>query len=242
MNSGILCQFVCWFFQVTSALARMPRLLLSLCLVSLWGLQASAALPRLQPHHFAHRYFQVEHTHGTTCQPMTAKNNYCAGFGYNSTITPNMLFMDQSDATSQLRGFDALIESHCSPELPFLLCSLYFPMCSMPKVRTSSSPSSLHRHGDIVRRPGEDVQMATPCRSLCERVKRGCFPVLENFGYSWPHDLNCSVLQSDSVALGPHGEISVCFDHAKHSYEPRLQAGGEFLARFYCEIQSLRQQ
>lgn len=70
----------------------------------------------------------------------------------------------------QITSFKQIIDSGCSTQVRFLLCSSLFPLCS-PNVP----------------RP------VPPCKSLCESVKRDCFhdPV---FSKLWPSFLNCDAL------------------------------------------------
>ena len=189
--------------------------ILALCTLALYNLQQASAMSRLSPTMRAFHYFQLEHTQGTSCQPMkmsAAAQNFCHGYGYNTTTMPNLLNQNQDDAWEQMRGFDPLVQSSCNAELPFLLCSLYFPICA-----TQSETS-----GEVARRPQDEVHMTTPCRSLCERVKSTCLPVLDRFGFGWPDDLNCTMLQDDRVSMGPNGETVVCFNRAPNAFTPNI--------------------
>jgi len=94
----------------------------------------------------------------------------CVGIGYNYTGLPNFVGQDnQEDAVSQLMTFMPLIQVDCSSDLLFFLCSVFAPMCSEHVV-------------DII----------GPCRSVCERVRESCAPILQQFGFPWPDAFDCS--------------------------------------------------
>lgn len=102
------------------------------------------------------------------CEPIRIE--LCQNLGYNSTRMPNLGGNElQQEAEYILKSFNPLIEYGCSAQLKLFLCSIYAPMC------TEKVPTPIG-----------------PCRSLCENVKRLCFPVLEGFGFGWPDALNCS--------------------------------------------------
>ncbi|XP_065197189.1 secreted frizzled-related protein 3-like [Sycon ciliatum] len=194
-------------------------LLLSVSLV-----QASQALSQLSATYLrAYEYFLVDHTRGRQCQSFVRSEaeNYCRGFGYNMTMMPNLLnHQNQSDALRQMKGLDSLVQANCSWELPFLLCSLYFPICAEVPPQ-SALPSTQHESENRPRQ--EEVHMTTPCRSLCNRVKDQCMPVLSRFHYPWPEDLNCSLLQEQPTAIGPNGETIICFPQPPNTFQPTFE-------------------
>lgn len=84
---------------------------------------------------------------------------------FNMTLFPNFLNHDTRDeAALEVQQFSPLVQFGCSPDLSFFLCSLYAPSCSAP---------------------------FKPCRDLCISVKKGCLPILEEFGIPWPEKFAC---------------------------------------------------
>ncbi|XP_018644984.1 frizzled, putative [Schistosoma mansoni] len=64
--------------------------------------------------------------------------------------------------------FYPLVQINCSKDLRFLLCSIYTPIC------IKGYPHFL-----------------PPCRSICQRVKAGCSPIMEHYEFPWPERMNC---------------------------------------------------
>ena len=94
----------------------------------------------------------------------------------------------QEEAALEIHQFWPLVEINCSPELAFFLCSLYAPLCS-----TLDSPPP-------------------PCRGLCSRVKTGCLPIIEKYGFTWPETMACEKFPEelgDEVCLDRPKEITV---------------------------------
>lgn len=94
----------------------------------------------------------------------------CRGIGYNFTYMPNQFSHDsQEEAGLEVHQFWPLVEIQCSPDLKFFLCSMYTPIC-MP-----------------------NYQKPLPaCRSVCERAKAGCAPLMRQYGFAWPERMRCS--------------------------------------------------
>lgn len=105
-----------------------------------------------------------------TCQEITVP--MCKSIGYNSTYMPNQFNHDnQEEAGLEVHQFWPLVEIQCSPDLQFFLCSVYTPICI------------------------EDYRKPLPaCRSVCERAKKGCEPLMKQYGFPWPQRMKCEDL------------------------------------------------
>ncbi|KAJ8685245.1 hypothetical protein QAD02_021038 [Eretmocerus hayati] len=98
----------------------------------------------------------------------------CHGIGYNYTAMPNELNHDtQEEAGLEVHQFWPLVEIKCSIDLKFFLCSMYAPIC-LPEY-TKPLPA---------------------CRSVCERARIGCAPLMQQYGFSWPERMSCERLPS----------------------------------------------
>jgi frizzled 5/8 len=96
----------------------------------------------------------------------------CRGIGYNLTSFPNeMNHESQDEAGLEVHQFWPLVEIKCSPDLKFFLCSMYTPICI------------------------EDYHKPLPvCRSVCERARSGCAPIMQQYSFSWPERMACESL------------------------------------------------
>ena len=123
-------------------------------------------------------------SNGKRCEKI--KIPMCQSIGYNLTSMPNMFYHDtQGDAALEVHQFLPLVKVNCSPDLTFFLCSMYAPMCQ-PNFK-----------GEVL-----------PCRSICERARKGCAPVLRRFGFSWPERMKCEIFPEDEdnrLCLGRDG-------------------------------------
>ena len=104
------------------------------------------------------------------CQEITVP--MCRGIGYNLTYMPNMFsHHTQEEAGLEVHQFWPLVEIQCSPDLRLFLCSMYAPIC-VP-----------------------NYQKPLPaCKSLCQRVRRGCEPLMIQYGFAWPERMSCDGL------------------------------------------------
>lgn len=98
----------------------------------------------------------------------------CKGIGYNMTAMPNIFHHDsQEEAGLEVHQFWPLVEINCSDDLKFFLCSIYTPICM------------------------DDYTKPLPaCRTVCERAKTGCAPIMSQYGFGWPDRMNCEELPS----------------------------------------------
>ena len=100
------------------------------------------------------------------CEPMISP--LCKAI-YNETTVPGYSnTLSQEEALIEFIQFKPLIDYKCSPDLLPLLCSFYFPVCTILPVPIP------------------------PCRKLCLSAKSTCEPILVNFGFEWPAALSCS--------------------------------------------------
>ena len=100
--------------------------------------------------------------------------NSCKELNYNLTMFPNFENHRSQGVTAQLiNNFNPLFKAGCSPDLKYLVCSYYAPVCN-----------TLGR-------------LIKPCKSLCESARKGCSTVMERFGYNWPAQLDCNKFPAD---------------------------------------------
>ncbi|XP_060940743.1 frizzled-8-like [Limanda limanda] len=109
----------------------------------------------------------------------------CKGIGYNHTFMPNQFHHDtQDEAGLEVHQFWPLVEIKCSPDLRFFLCSMYTPICL------------------------EDYKKPLPpCRSVCERARAGCAPLMRQYGFPWPDRMRCDLLPEQG------NQDTLCMDH-----------------------------
>ncbi|XP_026563553.1 frizzled-5 [Pseudonaja textilis] len=117
------------------------------------------------------------------CQEITVP--MCKGIGYNLTYMPNQFNHDtQDEAGLEVHQFWPLVEIQCSLDLKFFLCSMYTPICLL-----------------------DYAKPLPPCRSVCERAKAGCSPLMRQYGFAWPERMNCDKLPV------PGDTEMLCMDH-----------------------------
>ena len=91
----------------------------------------------------------------------------------------------QTDAVIAIEGYLPLIQSGCHPNLQFLLCSVYLPMCV----------------------PQGQQRLIGPCRPECESVRKRCEPRMNVYHIEWPAVLECSRFPEKNIQ--PHMCIEV---------------------------------
>ncbi|KAH9415239.1 Wnt-activated receptor [Dermatophagoides pteronyssinus] len=134
----------------------------------------------------------------------------CMDIGYNYTSMPNLLEMEtQEEAGLEVHQFWPLVEINCSDDLKFFLCSMYAPIC-------------------IEEYPGH----IPSCKSVCERAREGCKPIMIQYGFPWPDKMNCSELpvygDGQQICMDPKKgagiETDNHFDHQMNNGNGNLLA------------------
>jgi len=115
---------------------------------------------------------------GDRCEPITSWmcHSRHAGISYNQTIMPNVLgHRTQRVASLEMRMFKPLLDAQCNePDLRQFLCTVYFPVCTLP---------------DAI----------PPCQSLCLRARKGCAEFNDQF--VWPSYLDCDRFPSSGLCV-----------------------------------------
>uniref|UniRef100_A0A8C9R057 Secreted frizzled-related protein 3 n=1 Tax=Scleropages formosus TaxID=113540 RepID=A0A8C9R057_SCLFO len=105
------------------------------------------------------------------CEPIRIP--MCRSMPWNITKMPNHLHHStQANAVLAIEQFEGLLSTGCSPDLLFFLCAMYAPICTID-----------FQHDPI-----------KPCKSVCERAKCGCEPVMRRYNHTWPESLACEEL------------------------------------------------
>lgn len=98
------------------------------------------------------------------CEPLRLST--CSSMHYSTAWVPNYFqHQTQDQAALEISKYNPIIQTNCSAELTFFLCSLYAPNC-IP-----------YAHN-------------VPCKELCGRVKKQCVPRMRELGIKWP--VSCS--------------------------------------------------
>ncbi|XP_060577338.1 secreted frizzled-related protein 3-like isoform X1 [Ruditapes philippinarum] len=121
------------------------------------------------------------------CEPIEIP--LCMGMPYNMTRMPNHLHHStQENARLAIEPYGELLKQNCSADLLFFLCAMFAPICT-PHFQKAAIP---------------------PCRSVCERSKRGCEPLMNKYNFSWPADLDCNLLPEydKGVCVSPEAIVS----------------------------------
>uniref|UniRef100_A0ACB8FVE1 Secreted frizzled- sequence protein 4 n=1 Tax=Sphaerodactylus townsendi TaxID=933632 RepID=A0ACB8FVE1_9SAUR len=124
---------------------------------------------------------------GAPCEPVRIP--MCRHMPWNLTRMPNHLHHStQENAALAIEQYQELVEAACSPVLGFFLCAMYAPICAL---------DFLH----------EPVQ---PCRSLCQRARDACEPLLRRYNHTWPPALACDHLPvyDRGVCIAPEAIVT----------------------------------
>ncbi|OAD57548.1 Frizzled-2 [Eufriesea mexicana] len=119
----------------------------------------------------------------------------CQGIGYNLTAMPND---NQEEAGLEVHQFWPLVAINSSPVLKFFLCSVYTPIC-LPDY-TKPLPA---------------------CRSVCERARAGCAPLMQQYVFSWPEIMACEKLPTQG------GPENLCMEQDNHTSSTDMGPGTE---------------
>ena len=98
----------------------------------------------------------------------------------------------QEEAALEVHQFWPLVEINCADDLKLFLCSLYAPPC-------------VHANDSL-----------PPCRSLCRNSKRGCEPLMNQYGFEWPKRMACE--QFPELEKGG----ASCLSRPKETVQPSL--------------------
>uniref|UniRef100_A0A8C5X7L4 Secreted frizzled related protein 4 n=1 Tax=Malurus cyaneus samueli TaxID=2593467 RepID=A0A8C5X7L4_9PASS len=149
--------------------AGLPReMLRALVAVSLW-LRVS---PRAQ---------------GAPCEAVRIP--MCRSMPWNITRMPNHLHHStQENAVLAIEQYEELVATGCSPVLPFFLCAMYAPICTLEFL----------------------YDPIKPCRSVCQRARDGCEPIMRRYNHSWPESLACDDLPvyDRGVCISPEAIVT----------------------------------
>uniref|UniRef100_A0A8K9WQ22 Secreted frizzled-related protein 3 n=1 Tax=Oncorhynchus mykiss TaxID=8022 RepID=A0A8K9WQ22_ONCMY len=115
--------------------------------------------------------FSIPRASSAACEPIRIP--LCKSMPWNMTKMPNHLHHStQANAVLAIEQFEGLLGTQCSTDLLFFLCAMYAPICTID-----------FQHDPI-----------KPCKSVCERAKCGCEPVMKRYNHTWPESLACEDL------------------------------------------------
>ncbi|KAJ8255883.1 hypothetical protein COCON_G00197470 [Conger conger] len=149
---------------------------------------------------------------GAACEPVRIP--MCTLMPWNMTKMPNHLHHStQANAVLAIEQFEGLIGTQCSPELLFFLCAMYAPICTID-----------FQHDPI-----------KPCKSVCERAKCGCEPVMKRYNHTWPESLACEELPvyDRGVCISP--EAIVKAEGPDNPYYQESKCSSDLPAEFQDE-------
>ncbi|XP_042550965.1 secreted frizzled-related protein 4 [Dipodomys spectabilis] len=113
----------------------------------------------------------------------------CRHMPWNLTRMPNHLHHStQENAVLAIEQYEELVDVNCSAVLRFFLCAMYAPICAL---------EFLH---DPIK----------PCKSVCQRARDGCEPLMKRYNHSWPESLACDELPlyDRGVCISPEAIVT----------------------------------
>lgn len=119
----------------------------------------------------------------SNCKPIPSSLLLCRGIEYQNMRLPNLLGHESlQEVLEQASTWIPLVQKQCHSDTRKFLCSLFAPVCI------------------------DDLdEIIQPCRSLCEKVKDSCAPVMSAFGFPWPDMLDCTRFPPDNDLCIPLG-------------------------------------
>ncbi|XP_047453730.1 uncharacterized protein LOC125015804 [Mugil cephalus] len=99
--------------------------------------------------------------------------SFCQGLGYTTSLYPN------GAQGFNLQEIGQIVGTGCSPHIAMLMCRVAVPECG-----------------------SEDNSQMKPCRSLCQKVKTECEPVLRTRRLFWPMRVRCESLPESNCVQG----------------------------------------
>ncbi|KAM4626961.1 secreted frizzled-related protein 3 [Discoglossus pictus] len=130
----------------------------------------------------------LPNTQGASCEPVRIP--MCKSMPWNMTKMPNHLHHStQANAILAIEQFEGLLATECSQDLLFFLCAMYAPICTID-----------FQHEPI-----------KPCKSVCERARTGCEPILIKYRHTWPESLACEDLPvyDRGVCISPEAIVTI---------------------------------
>ncbi|XP_036378736.1 secreted frizzled-related protein 4-like [Megalops cyprinoides] len=124
---------------------------------------------------------------GAPCEPVNIP--MCKNMPWNMTRMPNHLHHStQENAILAIEQYEELVDINCSSVLRFFLCAMYAPICTL---------EFLH---DPIK----------PCKSVCQRARDGCEPIMRRYNHSWPESLACDDLPvyDRGVCISPEAIVT----------------------------------
>lgn len=124
---------------------------------------------------------------GAPCEPVRIP--MCRHMPWNITRMPNHLHHStQENAILAIEQYEELVDVNCSAVLRFFLCAMYAPICTL---------EFLH---DPIK----------PCKSVCQRARDDCEPLMKMYNHSWPESLACEELPvyDRGVCISPEAIVT----------------------------------